>query len=235
MLSLLLTGAAAGTGHLFILSGQSNLERLDPQRFARVVKRRLRPEPVWQIRVAHGGQSIRGWVEGWDELARAAQIPVPDGEAGAYYGEILEAYRNGVVEHGVPETVTLIWAQGETDVRKGLAAVYQPAFEAFVQQLQDDLEAPRLHLVLGRLSDFQPRLDAPSQAWADLRSWQVERGSRRGTAWVDTDDLNDLGERRRSWNDLHYSKRGYRIFAKRLALQAAALVSGRSTARDGRP
>lgn len=84
---LLLTGmrssADEGEKHLFILSGQSNMARLDPnEAFTPAVNQAFGKDNVIVVHDAKGGQPIRRWYKKWksanaEEPAPAAKAPAP--------------------------------------------------------------------------------------------------------------------------------------------------------------
>ena len=91
-----------------------------------------------------------------------------------------------------------------------------------------------MNYVIGRLSDHKQGGD-----WGKVREIQVAvaKADSRGS-WVDTDDLNNKpkkGQEGTYRNDLHYTKAGYRLMARRFARQAVALIQGKKPAKNGRP
>lgn len=237
MISFLASSALAAS-HLFIMSGQSNMERWDPdKKFVPTVRKLLKKDDVWHVKVAHGGKGIRHWVADWDQIAREERVEKrPDPVEPDYYDEIMTKVRAGIAEHGKPDSVTLVWVQGEADARRGWHAAYARSLDTLVTSLQTDLEVHELNVVVGRLSDFSPTGDPAREGWPVVRQAQMEfvKGNRR-RGWVDADDLNDLGTKKEPFDDLHYSKKGYKVFAKRLAIQAARIVRGQYPVPSGRP
>ena len=58
-------------GHLFILSGQSNMARMNPETgFMSEAKKLFKDEKVVYIKVAKGGQPICRWVKEWEDIAK---------------------------------------------------------------------------------------------------------------------------------------------------------------------
>lgn len=240
MFSLLstLSAVAAEPSHLFILSGQSNMERWDPdQKFVPTLKKQLKPDAFWVVKVAHGGKAIHNWVDDYASIAKEAGVPkVPKTDGAPYFDEILTQVRAGIGEHGKPTTVTLVWAQGEADARRGQAAAYLPAFRSLVARLEKELEVDHLNVVVSRLSDWEPSAAEAKEGWAEVRRANWTYGSKEPhAAWVDADDLNNIGSKKKPVEDIHYSKKGYKILATRLALQAAALAKGEEPSPHGKP
>ena len=121
--------------------------------------------------------------------------------------------------------------QGERDAKTGLAAAYEESMKALIASLRKDLEAPKMNFVIGRLCDHLNHAQ-----WNAVRDAQVRVATedRRG-AWADTDDTNDKEQNGRKWNDLHYTKKGYDLFGRRLARQAVNLIKGVKPDPNGRP
>lgn len=232
------TANAAEPNHLFILSGQSNMERWDPdKKFVPTLKKELKKQDFWIVKVAHGGKAIHNWVDDYDAIAREAGVnKIPKTHGAPYFDEILKKVREGEKEHGKPTTVTLVWAQGEADARRGQAAAYRPAFVSLVGRLQRELAVDHVNVVVSRLSDWEPSAEAAQEGWATVRRVHWTYGTKEPhAAWVDADDLNNLGSKKKPVEDIHYSKKGYKILAQRLARQAAALARGEKPSPHGKP
>ena len=188
--------------HLILLSGQSNMANLDPDKvFTREVEKHFGAENVVVVKVAQKGQPIRRWHQGWKVTGdqNPAQIGAIDGKS--------------------PKSVTLVWMQGERDAKEGLSAHYEEAFRGLLEQIKTDLKVDDLNYVIGRLSDS----GLGKKEWDNIRAIQQklgEAGPR--AAWVNTDDLNDDGVKRP--DDLHYSKAGYDLLAKRYVEKIKELV-----------
>ena len=57
--------------HLFVLSGQSNMQGMDPETgFMTEAKKLFKDEKVVYIKVAKGGQPICRWLEEWQDIAK---------------------------------------------------------------------------------------------------------------------------------------------------------------------
>jgi len=222
--------------HLFILSGQSNMQGLKPENGFLPEARKLLPgAEVVHIKVARGGQPIRLWVAEWDAIATEAGLKQMNPQGPLYYRMILEQLQPILKKHPHPDSITFCWMQGERDAKTGLEAAYEAALKQLIANLRRDLKRPDLNVVIGRISDHQP---APQwrKGWEKIRQIHVKVATEDPHgAWVDTDDLNNLVKRGKPTNDLHYSKEGYTLFGQRLARQAVALIHGKEPATDGRP
>lgn len=210
---------------LFILSGQSNMELLDPAvSFVPAVERAYGRDGVIVVKDAKGGEPIYRWSRGW----RAPDGRDPDpAEVGDLYDRLMAKVR-AATDGAVIDAVTFIWMQGERDARGGWAEVYADAFAGLIGQLAGDLAWPadRINVVIGRLTRFgMENPDYPH--WARMRAVQEElAASSPRYAWVDCDDLNTglNADGQQVTNDLHYTVDGYRILGERFARAAIRLV-----------
>ena len=208
--------------HLFILSGQSNMAGLKPEEsFTPTVEARFGAENVIVVKDAHGGQPIRRWHKKWK--LRETDNPKAIGDL---YDRLLAKVRQAIQGQELA-SVTFLWMQGERDAREKNGELYLASLEGLLQQLRSDLQREDIHLVVGRLSDFDLN-NKRYPDWSRLRELQVKFAEARpNREWVDTDDLNDGVNRKGKpiQNDLHYSAEGYRIFGERLAKKAILLIS----------
>ncbi|MFC1497420.1 sialate O-acetylesterase, partial [Verrucomicrobiota bacterium] len=165
--------------HLFILSGQSNMAKLNHKvSFLPTVEKEFSAQNVIVVKDAHGAQPIRRWYKKWKP---AEGVPVVDRHASSGWYKRLKEKRgingddhkdaNGVelIPQGVfyetlmeaveeklgdkkPTTITFVWMQGESDA-KDHYAVYAESFKGLVQQLRDDLNHKDINVVIGRITD----------------------------------------------------------------------------------
>lgn len=212
-------GLTADDGHLFILSGQSNMAGLKSEvSFTPAVQEAFGEEKVTVVKDAQSGQPIRRWVKGWEPA---------EGELAGDHGDLYVRLMEKVAAAGEGKsfkTVTFIWMQGERDARESHGEVYGRSFEALVKQIQKDLGRDDVMFVIGRLSDF----DNDNQRyphWSMVRDAQVALAeeSDRGV-WVDTDDLNNKKKGEKMVDDLHYTRKGYATLGERFAEAAIALI-----------
>lgn len=204
--------------HLFILSGQSNMARLDAAAFFTPhVEARLGRGHVIVVKDAEGAQPIRRWLRPPD---------APGGGDGMLYERLMGKLRAAVAGRHIL-TVTFIWMQGERDARTGRSKHYGRHLSRLLSQLEADLGRRDINVVIGRLSDFGLGR-AEHRHWRRIRETQVAFAqSRSRGAWIDTDDLNDGRDARgrQVHNDLHLTPAGYRRLGERLALRALQLLS----------
>lgn len=206
--------------HLFILSGQSNMARFKPEgSFIPDVQEEFGKENVIVIKDAQGGRAIREWYRDW----KPVQGPAPE-QTGQLYDRLMEKVRTAIAEQTIA-SVTFLWMQGEKDARESHGDVYKASLLGLVRQVQADLGRDDVHVVIGRLSDF----DMDNQRyphWTKIRKVQEELcREQSGWAMVDTDDLNGVED------GLHYTESGYETFGHRLAQAAIHLIVSDSRAR----
>lgn len=209
------TAAVAGKVRLFVLSGQSNMQGVNPHAsFTPVVKQAFPADDVIVVHYAEGGTPIRRWWKGWtgpyDASAVGAEKPP---------GDLYEALMGRVktaLAGKTPDSVVFAWMQGERDAKSGLSASYEEALKGLIKAVRDDLKRPDVAVVVGRLSDHQKG----REHWDAVRAIQekVATQDARG-AWVDSDDLNG------GKNDLHCTKEGFAELGRRLAVKSVALLA----------
>ena len=238
---------AASTGfaedkpvHLFILSGQSNMQGMDPETgFMPEAKKLFGDEEVVYIKVAKGGQPICRWLEEWVAIAKEKGLGErdikrihKDGKV-EFYQPILDRYKEMLKMHPEFASVTFCWMQGERDASGGADAAYKEALKLLITKLRRDLERPDMNIVIGRLSDAGQK----KESWGAMRKIQMEIVNEDPSgAWVDVDDLNDKEVNGKIVNAVHYNRPdGYITLGRRFARQGHALVTGKEPAEDGRP
>ena len=221
--------AMAEERHLFILSGQSNMQGLKEKTSVLPELKRLLPDAdIQHVKYARGGQPIRKWVKTWDLIAR--KLTQQFNDPSEFYDVVLKQAKAKIAE-GPFDSITFLWMQGERDAKTGLAAAYQESMETLIASLRKDLKTPTMNFVIGRLCDHLTH-----DQWNAVREAQVKvaNDDSRG-AWADTDDTNDKERNGKKWNDLHYTTAGYELFGKRLARQAVKLIQGETPDPEGRP
>ncbi|MFC3879854.1 sialate O-acetylesterase [Algoriphagus namhaensis] len=207
--------------HLFILSGQSNMEGLIPEEsFIPKVEAEFGAENVIVVKSAYGGQPIRRWFKDWKDPLEMGIQAQPD-----LYDTLLSKVNSAIIGQKI-QTITLVWMQGERDAREGHADEYERSLVGLHGQLVEDLDFENINFVIGRLSDFDLE-NARYPHWTRIRDIQVQVAQSNGKfAWVDTDDLNDGLNRqgKEIQNDLHLSAQGYYILGERFAESAIHLI-----------
>jgi len=107
LLLLVITGTIFGQGkHLFILSGQSNMQGLRPQEsFTPTIEAEFGKENVIVVIDALGGQPIRRWYKNWNPLT--GNEPVATGDL---YDSLMNKVNPAIVNQNI-KTVTFVWIQ----------------------------------------------------------------------------------------------------------------------------
>jgi hypothetical protein len=203
--------------HLILLSGQSNMAHMDPARvFTPEVTQHFGAENVVVVKSAQGGQPIRRWYKQWKVTGN--QNP---NHIGDLYQRLITETKVAIIGKSL-KSVTLVWMQGERDAKEGLSDHYEEAFLGILEQLKSDFGVKEIHYIIGRLSDH----GLGKTDWDKIRAIQQklgEAGPR--SAWVNTDDLNDVNAKGGTpKNDLHYTKQGYDLLAKRYVEKIKELV-----------
>ncbi|QHI70384.1 sialate O-acetylesterase [Tichowtungia aerotolerans] len=213
--------AGAAGKHLFILSGQSNMQGLDPQiSFVPAVEEEFGKDNVIVVKDAMGGQPILRWYK---------QFKAPDGTSPAKTGDLYDRLMekvNAAIDGERLKSVTFIWMQGERDAREKNGDVYAESLRGLRDQLAADLDLDDLNFVIGRISDFD-MTNRRYPHWTKVREAQVEvADSCPRAVWVDCDDLNSgLNSKGRDVkDDLHMSIEGYKILGQRFADAAIELI-----------
>jgi hypothetical protein len=212
----------AGEGkHLFILSGQSNMARFDPNvSFTPAVEKEFGKENVIVVKNAQGGQPIRRWYKAWKDEKGVA----PESTGDLY--DRLMAEVKPAIDGQMIDTVTFIWMQGERDAREKHGGIYESNLQGLVEQLSSDLKRNDIDVVIGRISDFGLKSRNPAE-WIKVRDAQVHFAETypRG-AWIDTDDCNTgmNSQGKDVVDDLHMSVDGYKLMGERYAEKAIRLI-----------
>jgi hypothetical protein len=202
--------------HLFILSGQSNMQGHRPdEAFIPTVEKALGKARVIVVQDALGGQPIHRWWKGWHD---------PEGKKPAQSGDLYDRLMGKVkpaIKGQKLASVSFVWMQGERDAKMGWGNLYEEALVGLHAQLAKDLgNNPKdMTFVIGRLSDFDMK-NKKYPHWTKVREAQIKvADSSPKFSWVDTDDLND-GKNRKGKDikdDLHYSAEGYKTLGRRFA------------------
>ena len=209
--------------HVFILSGQSNMSKLDPDlSFTPQVQAKLGKDNVIVIKYAKGGEPIRRWYKNW----KAPDGKQPKEEIGDLYERLIAPVKKAVA-HQTIKSVTFIWMQGERDAKESLADVYAESFKGILEQIRTDLKVKDINFVIGRINDFDMS-NTKYPHWTKIRQIQEELAtSDPHGAWINTDDLNDGitdASGKAIVNDLHMSPEGYKIMGTRFAEKALELL-----------
>jgi len=197
LILLIAASATVGTAadkpvHLFILSGQSNMQGMDPETgFMPEAKKLFKDEKVVYIKVAKGGQPICRWLEEWLDIAEKKGLDAKhrarihrDGKV-EFYQPILDQYQEMLKKHPKLTSVTFCWMQGERDANGGAHAPYKDALKLLISKLRRDLKRPDMNIVIGRIGDYalsRHQARRENAFGASVRNW-LQNGSLRQMAY----------------------------------------------------
>ena len=199
--------------HVFILSGQSNMARLEPSiSFIPTLENQFGKENIIVVKDASGGQPIRRWYKQWKP--EGGSMPLDNGDL---YDRLMNKVNDAIVGESI-DTVTFVWMQGERDAKEMDGKVYGDSLKGLFKQLSMDLNNRDINIVIGRINDFDME-NRKSPHWTRIREAQVAvtESLLRG-AWVNTDDLNG------DTDDIHALGDGYEILGERFARKAIELI-----------
>ena len=135
LLCLSVGSVAADDGiHLFVLSGQSNMQGHRPdEAFTPAVTDALGQDHVVVVQDALGGQPIQRWFKAWSD---------PDGKKPDSTGDLYDRLMTKVkpaIEGKQLASVTFIWMQGERDAKMQWGEVYADSLRGLYQQFSRDI------------------------------------------------------------------------------------------------
>ncbi len=223
LMSALAVEPTTPQGHLFILSGQSNMTGNLEQGFRQKVETKYGAEKVTIVRSMRSGRGIRFWVSDYG-LPEGTTPVTKDGKPSSHgeeYPKLLAAAKTAG-DTAAFKSVTFVWMQGESDTMSGRADLYTPSFLRLRQRLMNDLGIKTMHVVIARISDFGLKGEK-AEGWRAMREIQERLAKDLDhTAWVNTDDLNDIEGKPNG--DLHYPKEGSIVLGQRLAEKAIEMM-----------
>lgn len=152
---------------------------------------------VGLIPCAHGGSPISAWQPGqyykptrghpWDDAIKRAGIAMKKGSLKG-----------------------ILWHQGESDSRKGLAEIYEARLHELIARFRAKLDAPEVPFIAGQMGIFKER------PWSEAKK-QVDQAHRelpgkiKGAAFVDAKGLAHKGDK------VHFDASSYRELGRRYA------------------
>lgn len=205
--------------NLFILAGQSNMEALNPEKsFAPCIIKELGKENIIIVKHAKGGSPIREWYRNWKPFEGDEPKADP-----FHYEILIKKVKKATVNQKLA-AITFIWMQGERDARMSHGKVYKKSLIGLFNQLKEDLDRKDINFVIGRLSDFDLE-NKKYPHWSMVREIQMNLANEnKDISIVNTDDLNNKKKKGKPFNDLHYTKKGYKILGKRFAGEALKFI-----------
>lgn len=207
--------------HIFILSGQSNMQALNPKTFTETVANAFGEEKVIVVKDAKGGKPIRCWFDDWE----LKEFENPKRNLPNLYSPLISKTKKAIGNNEIA-TITFVWMQGERDAREGLSGAYAENLKRVHGQLVRDLNYANINMVIGRLSDFD-MTNSVAPHWTKMREVQVQlANSSPRFGWINTDDLNEglNFKGKEIKNDLHMSVEGYKKMGVRFAKKSIELI-----------
>lgn len=189
---------------LFILSGQSNMDGVNPDlSFTPTIKKAFPNDEIIVVKFSVSGTPIAAWWRSDPKEPRA-------GHYKTLFNRVQTAI-NGKTIH----SAAFVWMQGERDAKTAQSGTYLESLQGLIKCVRDDLKLPNTVVVLGRLTDHLKG----TPHWDKVREIQEKFSTNDPRAdWVDTDDLNGPN------NDLHCTQEGFTQLGNRFASKAAALL-----------
>jgi hypothetical protein len=162
---------------------------------------------VGLIPCAHGGSPISVWQLGryykptrghpWDDAIKRAKLAM---KAGTLKG--------------------ILWHQGESDSKQGLAEVYEKKLHDLVSRFRRELDAPQVPFIAGQMGIFKER------PWSDAKKL-VDQAHRdlskklKHAGFVDAKGLSHKGDK------VHFDALSYRELGRRYAKAFLSLTAGK--------
>jgi hypothetical protein len=200
----------AGKVRLFILSGQSNMQGLDPSKtFFPTVSAAFPEDDVVVVRDAQSGQPIRRWLKDW-KPAEGVEANAKAKGVGDLYERLKTSIATALEGKAEPASVVFVWMQGESDAKADYSANnYDESLKQLIALVRTDMKAPKMPVIVGKLSDHKSKNDA---SWIVVQQKQEEVAKADPLVrLVDTADLNG------GKDGLHYDGPGYRELGQRFA------------------
>lgn len=190
------------TGHLFILSGQSNMTTSLKNGFSSTVSKVLGEDQVTIVLCARPGRGIRYWTEDYALPEGHPFHGKLTGGNGEEFTRLVGEVKN-TCDARTFKTVSFIWMQGESDAMRDLGVAYERSFAMLISRMKKELGIDEMRFVIGRISDHGLQGNE-AESWKSMRAIQqkIAETSPLGS-WIDTDDLNG-GDDKNPQGDLHY-------------------------------
>jgi hypothetical protein len=178
------------SGHLFILSGQSNMTGKVKKGFADVVTKAL-GDKATIVHHCKPGRGIRFWVKDYSLPEGHPMAGLSNNKSnGEEFPKLVELVKKSA-DAAKFKTVSFIWMQGESDANRDLSVAYEESFKKLTTRLKKELGIEDLPFVIGRINDVGLYGDEKRKAaWTRMRKVQQKLGNEDplGT-WIDTDDF----------------------------------------------
>ena len=172
--------------------------------FGRDIAEALPDVTIGLIPCAVGGSPIDSWVEGafyqptkshpWDDAIQRAKYAMRFGELKG-----------------------ILWHQGESDSKTGLAESYERKLHLLIERLRSELNATNVPFIAGQMGQFKERPWSEDKKRVDLAHRRLESRVTQ-TAYVDSDGLQHKGD------EVHFDSASYRELGHRYAKAWLELV-----------
>lgn len=165
--------------------------------FAKKVLGDRRDITIGLIPCAVGGSPIDSWTDGayykptkshpWDDALRRAKA----------------ALKSGTLEG-------ILWHQGESDSKSGLAQAYEKKLHALVERLRKELKAKHAPFIAGQMGQFKERPWSDDKKLVDQAHQNLPKHVGK-SAFVNSDGLKHKGDK------VHFDADSYRELGRRYA------------------
>jgi hypothetical protein len=149
------------------------------------------------IPCAHGGSPISVWQPGryykptrghpWDDAIKRAKLAM---KAGTLKG--------------------ILWHQGESDSKQGLAEIYEKKLHDLVSRFRRELDAPQVPFIAGQMGIFKERPWSEAKKRVDQVHRELPKKLKQA-GFVDAKGLDHKGDK------VHFDASSYREFGRRYA------------------
>jgi len=206
---------SGGKIRLFLLDGQSNMNRVKPEQdFTPILTKAFPKDTILIEKHGHEGQEIAKWIKkNGTEFTGIG-----------YYRELIDGAKK-LLNGRQPDSVCFVWMQGESDaLTTSQADIYEAALKSLIALVRKDIGGESMPVVIGRINDWKNRSwnGNTFPEWERIRNIQVKVAKNDSrAAWVDTDDLNDPKD------DAHMlGQDGYLRLGRRFAIASTILLKG---------
>jgi hypothetical protein len=202
---VIFASAQEKSGHLFIMSGQSNMTDSVKRGFTEVVTKALGEDKVSIVHQCKPGRGIRFWVADYALPEDHPMASLSKNKSnGENFPELVEKAK-GEGDATKFKTVTFVWMQGESDAHRDLGVAYERSFKVLMERLKKEIGIEQMYFVIGRISDYGLHNEEKKKGWQGVREAQqkLAEGDPLG-AWINTDDFI-AEEVKKNQGDLHYT------------------------------
>jgi len=193
------------SGHLFILSGQSNMTGNLRKGFQETVTKALGKKNVSIVHCSRSGRGIRFWVADYKLPEDHPMAGLSNNKSnGEEFTRLAKAVKDAH-DAAAFKTVHFIWMQGESDANRDLGVAYERSFKVLVERLKKEIGIQEMHFMIGRITDFGLHSEEKKAGWKRVREAQQKLGDDDALgAWIDTDDFIAKDVKKKQGN-LHYT------------------------------